>query len=72
MIRAKCKPDGPTWPPSFAALPRIGDKVVSKEGTVGVIESITHTTTTSFDKAMNRTYEMPCIIVELTGVEDGN
>ena len=66
MIRGRCNAEG-KWPVMFAAVPREGELVqgmVDNKEVKRKVKSITHSLTTSHDQVMNRTYEVPFIIVD--------
>ncbi len=69
MIRGKCKGQRGKWPTAFAAVPRVSDYVEGETEDGGFalaqVVSVTHATTTSHDRAMNRDYIVPLIVVML-------
>lgn len=57
------------WPVTFAALPRKGDKVIGQHPErdhVYTVVDIKHSHATAHDKAVNRSYEVPKVIVVIT------
>lgn len=73
MIRGKCHVPEDfkdyKWPVTFVALPRVGDKVwgISQDDDLEELEvkAVIHTSTKSFDVAMNRIYMVASVILEL-------